>query len=151
MPHLQINSLLPIWRSGTRKFYLRVPDLQMSCSDLTTTRNEIKCWLLDLLRYQTWLNMTRKLPGTMMEGYQDRNPRKDRQGDMLYYSPAAWNTLRVTPIVRRLDSMSLSASSGINVMLTHSPMNGNAEMKPFWRETTVMLRVSHCGQGTPRF
>ena len=30
-----IKSLQLIWRSGTRRFNLRVPDLQMSCSDLT--------------------------------------------------------------------------------------------------------------------
>ena len=30
-----VKSLQLIWRSGTRRFYLRVPDLQMSCRDLT--------------------------------------------------------------------------------------------------------------------
>ena len=30
-----IKSLLLIWRSGTRRFYLRVPDLQMSCKHIT--------------------------------------------------------------------------------------------------------------------
>ena len=29
-----VKSLLLIWRSGTRRFHLQVPDLQMSCSDL---------------------------------------------------------------------------------------------------------------------
>ena len=30
-----VKSLQLNWRSGTRRFHLRVPDLQMSCSDLT--------------------------------------------------------------------------------------------------------------------
>ena len=30
-----VKSLQLIWRSGTRRFHLRVPDLQMSCSDFT--------------------------------------------------------------------------------------------------------------------
>ena len=35
VPCPQVNSLQLIWRLGTRRFHLRVPDLQMSCSDLT--------------------------------------------------------------------------------------------------------------------
>ena len=31
-----VKSVQLIWRSGTRRFHLRVPDLQMSCRDLTT-------------------------------------------------------------------------------------------------------------------
>ena len=31
-----VKSLQLIWRSGTCRFHLRVPDLQMSCRDLTT-------------------------------------------------------------------------------------------------------------------
>ena len=30
-----VKSLQLTWRSGTRRFHLRVPDLQMSCSDLS--------------------------------------------------------------------------------------------------------------------
>ena len=33
-PLTLVKSLHLIWRSGTRRFHLRVPDLQMSCSDL---------------------------------------------------------------------------------------------------------------------
>ena len=33
-------SLLFIWRSGTRRFHLRVPDLPMNCRDLTMTRHQ---------------------------------------------------------------------------------------------------------------
>ena len=33
-----IKSLQLIWRSGTRRWNLRVPDLQMRCSDLTRVR-----------------------------------------------------------------------------------------------------------------
>ena len=36
VPYLKVKSLQLIWRSGTRRWHLRVPDLQMSCSDLTT-------------------------------------------------------------------------------------------------------------------
>ena len=32
----EVKLLQLIWRSGTRRFHLRVPDLQMSCSDLMT-------------------------------------------------------------------------------------------------------------------
>ena len=35
VPCPQVNSLQLIWRSGTRRWNLRVPDLQMSCNDLT--------------------------------------------------------------------------------------------------------------------
>ena len=35
VPYLYIKSLQLIWRSGTRRFHLRVPDLQMCCNDLT--------------------------------------------------------------------------------------------------------------------
>ena len=34
-PLILNNSLQLIWRSGTHRFHLRVPDLQMSCSELT--------------------------------------------------------------------------------------------------------------------
>ena len=36
VPYLWVKSLRLIWRSGTRRWYLRVPDLLMSCRDLTT-------------------------------------------------------------------------------------------------------------------
>ena len=36
MPYLSVKSLQLIWRSGTHRWNLRVPDLQMSCRDLTT-------------------------------------------------------------------------------------------------------------------
>ena len=36
VPYLQVKSLQLIWRSGIRRFHLRVPDLQMSCRDLIT-------------------------------------------------------------------------------------------------------------------
>ena len=36
VPCLLVKSLPPIWRSGTRRFHLRVPDLQMSWGDLIT-------------------------------------------------------------------------------------------------------------------
>ena len=36
VPYLQVKSLQLIWRSGTRRWNLRVPDLHMSCRDLTT-------------------------------------------------------------------------------------------------------------------
>ena len=35
VPNLQVKLLQLIWRLGTRRFHLRVPDLQMSCSHLT--------------------------------------------------------------------------------------------------------------------
>ena len=35
VPHLLVNWLQLVWRSGTRRWNLQVPDLQMSCSDLT--------------------------------------------------------------------------------------------------------------------
>ena len=35
VPYLWVKSLQLIWRSGTRRWNLRVPDLQMSCRDLT--------------------------------------------------------------------------------------------------------------------
>ena len=34
-PLIPVKSLQLIWRSGTRRFHLRVPDLQMSCSSFT--------------------------------------------------------------------------------------------------------------------
>ena len=34
VPYHLIKSLQLIWRSGMRRFHLRMPDLQMSCSDL---------------------------------------------------------------------------------------------------------------------
>ena len=34
--HLHVKSLQPIWRSGTRKFHLRAPDLRKCFRDLTT-------------------------------------------------------------------------------------------------------------------
>ena len=34
-PYHVVKSLQLIWRFGTRRFHPRVPDLQMSCSDLT--------------------------------------------------------------------------------------------------------------------
>ena len=37
VPYLYVKSLQLVWRSGTRIWNLRVPDLQMSCSDLTRT------------------------------------------------------------------------------------------------------------------
>ena len=36
VPYLEVKSLQLIWRSGTRRFHLRVHVLQMSCRDLTT-------------------------------------------------------------------------------------------------------------------
>ena len=36
VPYHAAKSLQLIWGSGTRRFHLRVPNLQMSCSDLTT-------------------------------------------------------------------------------------------------------------------
>ena len=36
VPYLQVNSLHLIRRSGTRRWNLRMPDLQISCSDLAT-------------------------------------------------------------------------------------------------------------------
>ena len=44
--YLKVKSLQLIWRSGTRRWNLRVPDLQMSCRDLTPcqgTRIEAPC------------------------------------------------------------------------------------------------------------
>ena len=35
VPYHVVKSLQLIWCSGTRRFHLRVPDLQMCCSDLT--------------------------------------------------------------------------------------------------------------------
>ena len=35
VPCHAVKSLQLIWRSGTRRWHLRVPDLQMSCGDLT--------------------------------------------------------------------------------------------------------------------
>ena len=35
MSHMLVKTLQLIWRSGTRRWNLRVPDLQMSCRDLT--------------------------------------------------------------------------------------------------------------------
>ena len=34
VPYYVVKSLQLIWRSGTRRFHLWVPDLQMNCSDL---------------------------------------------------------------------------------------------------------------------
>ena len=36
VPYLSVKSLQLIWGLGTRRWNLRVPDLQMSCSDLLT-------------------------------------------------------------------------------------------------------------------
>ena len=36
VPYQWVKSLQLIWRSGARRFHLRVPDLQTSCRDLTT-------------------------------------------------------------------------------------------------------------------
>ena len=47
---LSVKSLQLFWRSGTRRFHLWMPDLQMSCGDLTK-----------------------------MRGYQDSNPRHGHQ------------------------------------------------------------------------
>ena len=44
--YLKVKSLQLTWRSGTRRWNLRVPDLQMSCRDLTPcqgTRIEAPC------------------------------------------------------------------------------------------------------------
>ena len=35
VPYLQVRSLQLIWRLGTRRFHLRVPNLQKSCRDFT--------------------------------------------------------------------------------------------------------------------
>ena len=57
VPYLEVKSLQLIWRSGTRRWNLRVPDLQMNCR----------------LDY--------------MIGYQDSNPSNGYQADIPYWSP----------------------------------------------------------------
>ena len=47
VPYPWVKSLWHIWRSGNRRFHLRVPDLQMSCRDLTTVKPVLRDhWIL---------------------------------------------------------------------------------------------------------
>ena len=43
VPYLWVKSLQLIWRLGTRRWHLRVPDLPMSCRDLTPWLYEDSC------------------------------------------------------------------------------------------------------------
>ena len=54
VPYLKVKSLQLIWRSGTRRFHLRVPDLQMSCNDLTTRQRVLGLWPQWWLPWATW-------------------------------------------------------------------------------------------------
>ena len=61
-----------IWISDTRRFHLRVPDLQMSCCNLTRRR-----------------------------GYQDRSPRNGRQeACLISIEPSAWAFWQMNDMMR---------------------------------------------------
>ena len=67
--NVKVKSLQPIWRPGTRRFHLRVPDLQVGCRDLTTwegTRIAAQQWLPG-----DWLFM---IPITVMYKKEHINP-----------------------------------------------------------------------------
>ena len=71
VPHAKVKSLQLIWRWGTRRFHLRVPDIQMCCRDLitrqgasiiaTTMATRGKASLAIVILYRTvpfWRNVT---------------------------------------------------------------------------------------------